>query len=70
MEQSISIASEADLSAAYDRIDALKAAPGWSEQDPEYRAWLEAILAWRLRRPTTQVVAAQDEPERPRGQQG
>ena len=61
MKHLIRIASEEDLATAYDRVETLKTSPGWSAEHPEYRALLEAVLAWRLRRPTTQhVAAAQD----------
>lgn len=70
MEHLIRIASEEDLAAAYDRVEALKTAPGWSADDPEYRALLEAVLAWRMRRPTTQHVPTVQDATSPVGQPG
>jgi hypothetical protein len=60
VEQHISIVSEEDLAAAYDRVTMLKASSDWSAEDPEYLALLDAVLAWRLRRPTTQCVIADE----------
>lgn len=61
MDQLITISSEEDLAAAYERVEALKGAQGWTAEDPEYRALLDAVLAWRLRRPTTQHVETDGE---------